>query len=486
MQRHLLLLIFLICASASIAQINFFKRYGGEDYDYGYDIVEAADSGFWVAGTSGSFHIGHSDAFLMRLDKYGNRQWSIPYGGIENDGAYEMKYIPNYGIYLIGASNSWSDGDFDTYVAFVDESGNLLWEQTYPLGNWERGVEAALTADSGLVIGFNRIGDSTDNQDIGVMRIDRFGDVVWSTLMELPGFDEVTCLHPYQDSLMLMSSNRFDINSGDTIAHLTMLHEDGTLIWEDTLGSGPGTYTLNDFFLSNDTLYGVGGVRVHDTLIMNHISYRYKISQTNPYQIAEWMNNGIYESEGDVITPRVGSLRRYFAYHTTSIWTYENGVDFHVGRYSEFLTWEALVGDSWHPGFDILHEAIPTMDGGAALIGHHGGPGGAVIALVRIGANDTYPQINGVNFVDQLVGLTTLSETYGVEVYPNPAQDRVHVSANKIDITNVAIYSTSGQCVKKEAVMQQEVDMADLPTGMYLLELISGDQSIGTVRIAKH
>jgi len=41
--------------------------------------------------------------------------------------------VENFGIYLVGSSNSWSsNGNADLYLAFTSENCDLIWDKTFP------------------------------------------------------------------------------------------------------------------------------------------------------------------------------------------------------------------------------------------------------------------------------------------------------------------------------------------------------------------
>jgi hypothetical protein len=73
----------------------------------------------------------------------------------------------------------------------------------------------------------------------------------------------------------------------------------------------------------------------------------------------------------------------------------------------------------------------------------------------------------------------------GFSLYPNPVNDRLHLNA--IDaINNISIYNLLGQEVmnSRPEVSNTEVDMSNLPTGMYIVKVKVGEQ-LGTYRIVK-
>lgn len=486
MLRNLLLLVLLCFAGSAISQISFFKLYGGDEYDYGRDMVQLADSGYLITGQSGSFRIGHSDAFLLKVDKNGGYEWSAPYGSAENDMSNDLVYIENHGIFMVGSSNGTAAGDFDLWVAFTDVSGNLMWERTYEAENWEEGVEAALTSDSGLVVGVNRSGDATNGWDFSLLRLSPVGDTVWSQEYAFEGDDKVNRIENYNDSMFLIASNRFDTVYGKKIAHLMMLHENGTILWQDTLGTPVGEeFELSDFFVSNDTLFGIGTDRQADTIAADLHYFRYFVQPGNNYPIADFGIHSADDWYGDVITNYTYSgTRRYGAYRADGFWTSPGGPDLHVGRHYYTMGWETGVGYAETVGPDQAMEAIPTLDGGAAILGYMSGSGGANVALIKIGPGEVYPQINGVTYVNKLVGQEELAFLNRVHVYPNPAEDVVYVQSDDTFIDAYELVTIGGSVAARGTVNSNgAIATSNLDAGVYFLRLSAQGEPVGIKQV---
>jgi hypothetical protein len=73
----------------------------------------------------------------------------------------------------------------------------------------------------------------------------------------------------------------------------------------------------------------------------------------------------------------------------------------------------------------------------------------------------------------------------GFSLYPNPVNDRLHLNALDT-INDISIYNLLGQEVmnSRPEVSNTEVDMSNLPTGMYVVKVKVGEQ-LGTYRIVK-
>ena len=70
----------LLWATVADGQITWRKTYGGFGIDVGHSIKQTLDGGYLALGTTGSFGLGSSDFYLVKLDADGNREWSSTYG----------------------------------------------------------------------------------------------------------------------------------------------------------------------------------------------------------------------------------------------------------------------------------------------------------------------------------------------------------------------------------------------------------------------
>jgi hypothetical protein len=88
--------------------------------------------------------------------------------------------------------------------------------------------------------------------------------------------------------------------------------------------------------------------------------------------------------------------------------------------------------------------------------------------------------------IDAFATLGTETNTLeGFMLYPNPVNDRLHLNALDT-INDISIYNLLGQEVmnSRPEVSNTEVDMSNLPTGMYVVKVKVGEQ-LGTYRIVK-
>ncbi len=485
MRKSLLLLFMVFLSSVGFTQYAFHRLYGGDEFDYGYDIVELPDSGFFVTGMSGSYTPGHAQAFLMRLDKNGVKQWIVPYGGVENDAGLDLEYKENFGTYLLGRTTS-NNGDFDVWISLLDDQGGVQWQRSYPAPDWEEAVESEMTQDNGLIVAVHRFGTGTQEQDASLLRLDAQGDTIWVQEFAAAGNDEITKIANYQDSLFVISSNHLDSVTGKDFALLQVIHEDGSQLWEDTIGVYPGNSYLNDFYLSGDTLYGVGANKLDDTSTYNRMRHMHRLSLEENGDILTDVSISAGNMIDDVVTPAFGLGFIYSAFRFQDPQGTSSNYDFYLGLNSLQLTPIGAAANTVTDGEDRLYEGIPTLDSGAVFVGYQSlESGGNAIVVMKIGKDFAYPIIPENPLITSILGQEELDLLPSVSIYPNPTQGVVNIQMEEGSADHFTIVNLEGKRLLSGDLFgaSTAVNTSSLSKGVYLIQLFNETYFLGAKRL---
>jgi hypothetical protein len=87
---------------------------------------------------------------------------------------------------------------------------------------------------------------------------------------------------------------------------------------------------------------------------------------------------------------------------------------------------------------------------------------------------------NGISSVG-----TVASQPVSVQLYPNPANNAVTVYAQGAEIAQALLYSSRGELLKTQSIAQSkgQLDLAGLPPGLYLVELVLADGRRGVSKL---
>jgi len=180
--------------------------FGGTATDIG-TILEVAPSGSTYVGgyTNGSLpnssNVRNPDAFLVKFNAAGEKEWHHQIGSYAWDYAHGIAIDSNENVYLSGSTGShYGDalGSFagvshlgrnDTFIIKYDSEGNKIWTKLIGTGNSERSYsDMAIDAQDNLYIsGINdgNLGGQTGSSgtDVFVMKLDSDGNEIWTKLI---------------------------------------------------------------------------------------------------------------------------------------------------------------------------------------------------------------------------------------------------------------------------------------------------------------
>ncbi|PQJ76718.1 hypothetical protein [Polaribacter glomeratus] len=100
------------------------KTIGGTSFDVARSISKTQDNGFVIAGSSRSSNLGfinqgQNDAWILKVNSFGEIEWQKTVGGSQIDFLYDAVELQNKSIIAVGESNSAS-GDVTENKGFSD------------------------------------------------------------------------------------------------------------------------------------------------------------------------------------------------------------------------------------------------------------------------------------------------------------------------------------------------------------------------------
>lgn len=151
-----------------------------------------------------NIYAGGSDAFLVKFNSSGNRLWATYYGGSGGDRGSGVATDFNGNVYLVGSTSSINDiasvgfqdslgGNYDAFLVKFNSSGLRQWA-TYYGGSGNEGYDASVTTDLSGNIYLAGFTTSTSNiaaggfqdtidgsQDAFLVKFNNSGNRLWAT-----------------------------------------------------------------------------------------------------------------------------------------------------------------------------------------------------------------------------------------------------------------------------------------------------------------
>ena len=161
-------------------RVVFNENIGGDNWEWGKDIVAIPSGGYIVTGWTDSYGTGRNDLYLIRLDNTGNMVWQKNFGGLNNnsDDHGESVILTNDGnILAVGGSNAFGT-EYQHYIVKTDMDGNLVWEKTVSTNTYES-KSKVFEVPNGYIIGGNR--GVYPNEEYCALKIDLNGNILWDS-----------------------------------------------------------------------------------------------------------------------------------------------------------------------------------------------------------------------------------------------------------------------------------------------------------------
>lgn len=105
------------------------RRFGGINNDFAYSVQKISD-GYILAGSTGSYGAGDFDVWLIKIDSDGDEEWNRTFGGSGFDEARSVLQTPD-GYILAGSTDSYGVGGSDAWLIKTDLDGDEEWNRTF-------------------------------------------------------------------------------------------------------------------------------------------------------------------------------------------------------------------------------------------------------------------------------------------------------------------------------------------------------------------
>ncbi|WAI01828.1 NosD domain-containing protein [Methanogenium organophilum] len=148
------------------------KCLGGTDRDWNPVVMQTADGGYIVSGSTFSTdgdvtgNHGNDDAWIVKLDGAGTLEWQRCFGGSGLDLADSVRETPDGGYIMAGSTASWDGdvtgwhGDWDVWVIKLDNTGSPEWQRCLGGTYSDIGYFVQPTADGGYIVAAETFGSN--------------------------------------------------------------------------------------------------------------------------------------------------------------------------------------------------------------------------------------------------------------------------------------------------------------------------------------
>jgi hypothetical protein len=154
------------CTKERVAQDlknSFINFYGGTSTNEGFDVKQLKDGSYIALGTTATSDSG-KQMFLLKVDKYGRKEWQNKFGYEYNDEGLSLQVMTD-GYILAGYSDKDNTSSPKSNILLVrtDSKGNLRWKKQIGGDTSQRAYCIQIASQGGFVLAGSR--------DIGNVKI---------------------------------------------------------------------------------------------------------------------------------------------------------------------------------------------------------------------------------------------------------------------------------------------------------------------------
>ena len=242
--------------SEDLPNIIWSKIYGNGQ---AFSVQQTSDDEYILAGTT------WEEAFLIKTDRNGSKEWETYYGGEYEDGAYCVIECSDGGY----ISTGWDqyilkDGLMQTFLFKTDEDGNELWYKTFRRNDRKGSCwgDSVIEVSDGFVILATLSGYGvTENGAVWLIKTDLNGNELWNRTYggEARAGDNCDSLIQTKDGGLVIvgRTSSHDIYGGGD-AWLLKTDSEGNELWNKSYGGYSGD-TGEDVIQTDDGGYIIAG-----------------------------------------------------------------------------------------------------------------------------------------------------------------------------------------------------------------------------------
>ena len=447
--------------------------YGGSGLEYDNTCEIDANGNVYLSGTTGSstniafnghqntYGGGDEDAFLVKFNSSGVRQWATYYGGFDGDGAAACAVDASGQVYIVGSTRSSANvssnghqnvylGDLEAFLVKFDGNGVRQWATYYGGNDFDAGRGCAIDANGNVYItgytsSVGNISTSGSHQFVSNRTPDAFlvkfnsnGVRQWGTYYGGLGVEEAQrCATDVNGNVyitgyttsdsMAFNGHQDTLSGGFGDAFLVKFDGNGVRQWATYYGGSDDDLGNSCTTDANGNVYLVGST-----------SSTMNIASTGSHQDA--FNGGFYDA----------FLVKFNSNGVRQWGTYYGG----VGS-------DGAADCAIDPSGQIYLLGGTNSSNSIASGGHQTTIGGDFDAFLA-----KFSSSRGVN-------VSTLPSLPNITLYPNPSTGQLTIDLGELQTASIRMYSLSGQLLGQQANLQGPIQQLELPQmpGMYVLEI---------------
>ena len=201
------------------------KTFGGSTSDFATSVEQTSDGGYIIAGIAGSY--GAYDNWLIKTDSSGNKIWNKSLGGGENVEVVSVRQTSEGGYIIAGWTNSYGAGGDDAWLIKTDSSGNKIWVRTFGGAGNDAARSVQQTSDGGYIIAGDTSSYGAGDRDAWLIKTDSSGNKIWVRTFGGAGDEVAWSVQQTSDGGYIIAGDTSSYGAGDQDAWLIKTDANG-------------------------------------------------------------------------------------------------------------------------------------------------------------------------------------------------------------------------------------------------------------------
>lgn len=210
------------------------KTFGGSNDDKAYYVQQTMDHGYIFTGYTKSYGYPGMNVILAKTDSSGNSLWVKILGDVNRNWALSVQQTVDLGYIVVGFTQINSTNQSVIWLIKTNSDGVSIWTKSYSVGdmNWAGSVRQ--TDDEGYILaGFT---ETNNSRDALLIKTDLLGDTLWTKTYGGPFYDWIRDLHQTSDGGYLLTGvTQSDSTNGQDV-WLLKTDLNGEVIFSKTFG----------------------------------------------------------------------------------------------------------------------------------------------------------------------------------------------------------------------------------------------------------
>lgn len=490
MKKITIIIISLILFNNIKGQVNFENSYTTGGYDYARAITQTSDSGYVTVGsTEGNF--GLSDLYLLKITPNGNIQWGKRYGGNNVDWGQDIIETYDSNLMIVGYTNSNINSDYDIYLVKTDASGDSIFTKIIRWNDWDFAYSIQETQDSGYIIAGETFRNG--NSEALLIKTNSNGDTLWTKTYGGANDDkfEKIIIASNGDFIMAGTTESF---GNQKQAYIVKTDDNGNIIWEKNFGNAQNDFAKSVIELNTGDIYFAGATNTPPE--PDYDNWIVKISSSgiilNDSKITDYspsaptvQNDDYYEALIEIRDSIiVGGNRSYKSSDPGDVWFEVINKPLNNSRFFfKFISED----------FESIHDIKKCKDGGVIFACSSEGlsSGGSSIYIFKLDSNLSFPSEHANSIttkidVSSIKNNTITQNTSKIKCYPNPASNNINFNVqNNFKEYKIVITDITGKQIDliKSSLAIHNYNTHLLKNGIYLASFFLNDTFVSQTKI---